>query len=230
MSRGRKIFWGLIFMIGAMALLVVKLGYLQGIGFWSILFTIALVGVFVDGIFSKSFWKLLFPIAFLVIIYDEFLGLEAITPWPVLGAAMLGTIGLNILFPNSGWKKQWNAIEFQSEIEVENGDVISISNSFGESVKYLNGQEISCVQIKNAFGEVDVHFDGAILKNGMGEVYVDNCFGETVLYIPKEWTVKNDIKAMFGASEEQGMHAPDGSATLRVCGKVGFGECSIHYL
>lgn len=230
MSRGRKIFWGMIFIIGALALLVVKMGYLEGIGFWSILFTIALIGVLVDGIISKNFGQILFPLAFLVIVHDELLGLEAITPWPVLGAALLGTIGLNMLFPNNGWKKKWNSMEFQSEIEVSEGETISISNSFGESVKYLNGQEISQVRIKNSFGEVNVHFDGAILKNGVAEVYVDNSFGETVLYIPKEWAVRNDIQAVFGDADMQGMHMPDGSGTLHIYGKVGFGECSIHYL
>jgi len=230
MSRGRKIFWGMIFIIGALALLVVKLGYLEGIGFWSILFTIVLVGVFVDGIMSKNFGQILFPLAFLVIVHDELLGLEAITPWPVLGAALLGTIGLNMLFPNMGWKKKWNSIEFQSDMEISDGESVSISNSFGESVKYLNGQEISRVQIKNSFGEVSVYFEGAILKNGVAEVFVENSFGEMALYIPKEWAVMNDIHAVFGDTDEKGMHVPDGSGTLRIYGKVGFGECSIHYL
>lgn len=230
MSRGRKIFWGMIFIIGALALLVAKLGYLEGIGFWSILFTIALIGVLVDGIIAKNFGQILFPLALLVIVHDELLGLEAITPWPVLGAALLGTIGLNMLFPNVGWRKKWNSIGSQSDMEISDGESVSVSNSFGESVKYLNGQEISRVQIKNSFGEVSVYFEGAILKNGVAEVYVENSFGETALYIPKEWTVMNDIHAVFGDADEHGMHAPDGSGTLRVYGKVGFGECSIHYL
>ena len=228
MSRGRKVFWGMIFIIGALALLVVKLGYLEGIGFWSILFTIALIGVLVDGVISKNFGQILFPLALLVIVHDELLGLEAITPWPVLGAALLGTIGLNMLFPNMGWKK-WNPAGFQSE-DVLDGETISFSNSFGESAKYLSGQEISKVRIKNSFGEMNVYFDGAILKNGVAEVYVENSFGETVLYIPKEWAVMNDIKAVFGDSGEQGPHIPDGSGTLHVYGKVDFGECAIRYL
>jgi len=229
MSRGRKIFWGMIFIIGALALLVVKLGYLEGIGFWSILFTIVLVGVFVDGIMSKNFGQILFPLAFLVIVHDELLGLEAITPWPVLGAALLGTIGLNILFPNMGWKKKWNPAGLQSE-DIVDGEMISFSNTFGEAVKYLSGLEISRVQVKNTFGEMTVYFDGAILKNGVAEVYVDNSFGETVLYVPKEWAVISDIKAAFGDASEQGSHMSDGSGTLRIYGKVGFGDCEIRYL
>lgn len=233
MNRGRKIFWGIIFIIGALALLVVKLGYLEGIGFWSILFTIVLFGILVDGIISKSFGQILFPMALLVIVHDKLLGLEAITPWPVLGAALLGTIGLSIIFPNVGWKKHMHGKARRKEMcdeDILKGEQICFSCAFGEAVKYLSGQEISCVQLKNSFGELSVYFDGAILKNGTAEVYVDNSFGETVLYIPKEWSVINDIKAVFGDSAEQGPHMSDGSATLHIYGKVGFGECEIRYL
>ena len=236
MNKIRKVFWGLMFILGALALLVAKLGYLEGIGFWSILFTVVLFGVLVDGVISKNFGQILFPIAFLTIVHDEFLGLEAITPWPVLGAALLGTIGLGILFPNQSWKKhmdtKWktgNAMGISNE-EVLDGERICFTNSFGESVKYLSGQEISRVQLKNSFGEMVIYFDGAILKNGVAEVYVENSFGETVLYVPKEWTVVNNLKAMFGDADEQGPHMPDGSGTLHVSGSVGFGECEIRYL
>lgn len=228
MNRFRKVFWGIMFIVGAMALLVIKLGYLEGIGFWSILFTLVLIGVLVDGILSKGFGKILFSLAFLVIIYDEYLALEAITPWPVLGAALLGTIGLNILFPRVVWKTWKTGKNFDEDIL--DGDTISFSNTFGETVKYLNGQEVSRVHVKNSFGELHVYFDGAILKNGMAEVYVDNSFGETVLYIPKEWNVVNEVKAIFGDAGEQGVRTPDGSGTLRVRGKVDFGDCEIRCL
>jgi len=35
---------------------------------------------------------------------------------------------------------------------------------------------------------------------------------------------------VFGDADEQGPHIPDGSGTLRICGKVDFGECEIRYL
>ncbi len=237
MKQGRKIFWGLMFIVGALAMLVVRLGYLEGIGFWSILFTIVLGGIFVDGIIYRSFGQILFSAAFLVIVHDEFLGLEAITPWPVLGAALLGTIGLGMLFPNAGWKKHMDikvkmkkhANEF-SESDVLEGEQIAFSNIFGETVKYLSGQEVSRVQLKNSFGELVVYFDGAVLKNGVAEVYVENSFGETVLYIPREWSVVNQLTAVFGDASEQGRQEANGSATLYVNGSVSFGECEIRYL
>ena len=88
-------------MTGAAALLLSRLGFLRGVGFWAIVCNIFLASVLVKGIAKRSFEKMLFSLAFLIIVNDELLGLEAITPWPVLGAALLGSLGLNLLFPKS---------------------------------------------------------------------------------------------------------------------------------
>ena len=39
-NKGGKIFWGILFLLGAAAFLVSRLGLLEGISFWSILFSI----------------------------------------------------------------------------------------------------------------------------------------------------------------------------------------------
>lgn len=51
-----------------------------------------------NGIRNVNFWEILFSIAFICIIYDDWLGITALTPWTVLGAALLGSIGLSLIF------------------------------------------------------------------------------------------------------------------------------------
>ena len=97
--KTRNIFWGILFLLGALALLLGKLGYLNGMGFWSVFISVILAGCLINGILRRSFGGILFSLAMLIIINDELLHMEAITPWPVLGAALLGTIGLHFLFP-----------------------------------------------------------------------------------------------------------------------------------
>lgn len=237
MKQGRKIFWGIMFIIGALALIVGKMGYLEGIGFWSILITIALIGIFVDGILQRSYGMVLFSLAFMIIVNDEFLGMEAITPWPVLGAALLGTIGLNILFPGNRKKKYK---EFRDKMnnqgcslareDVLCGEEVSFINTFGESVKYLSGNEVSQVFLKNIFGELDIYFDNAILQNGEAHVFVENTFGETVLYVPSGWKVILNVDAIFGDTSERGRNSQTENNVLRVEGKVVFGELEVRYL
>ena len=237
MKQGRKIFWGLMFILGALAMIVGKMGYLEGIGFWSILLTIALIGIFVDGILQRSYGMVLFSLAFMIIVNDEFLGMEAITPWPVLGAALLGTIGLKILFPGKEKKK---FKEFKEKVsnqrysvggeDVLCGEEVSFTNTFGETVKYLSGNEVSQVFLKNTFGELDVYFDNALLKNGEAHVLVENTFGETVLYVPSGWKVLLNVDAVFGDTSERGHSSQTENIVLRVEGKVAFGELEVRYL
>lgn len=247
MKKGKKIFWGLLFLLGALALILGQMGYLGEIGFWNILISIAVIGILVNGIWNRNFGMILFAIAFLIILNDRLLGLEAITPWPVLGAALLGTIGLSILFPGKeNWKHQHFGGQHGHERrsmeqnagnsgiyaggDTLSGEEIWFSNTFGESVKYLTGNELSQVHLKNSFGSLIVYFDNAVLKEGMGTVHVSNSFGNTVLYVPADWRVILNVDRDFGDIVEEGTGNLTGSNVLHLEGSVSFGELEIHYL
>ena len=94
-----KLFWGVFFVAGAAMLILSKLGTLPEMSFVSIVFTIIFAWTFIKGLFTLNFFEILFSAAFLACIYDDALGITALTPWTLLGAALLGSIGLSILFP-----------------------------------------------------------------------------------------------------------------------------------
>lgn len=75
---------------------------------FSIILTVFFLWLFVEGIRNVNFWEILFSIAFICIIYDEPLGITALTPWTVLGAAFLGSIGLSLIF--GGKKRKWKTV------------------------------------------------------------------------------------------------------------------------
>lgn len=79
-------------------LVVSQLGYLPAVGVFSLLFTVVCIAVIVASIPHVHFGGILFPLAFIAIIYDKPLGITAITPWTVLLAALLLTIGLHDLW------------------------------------------------------------------------------------------------------------------------------------
>lgn len=105
--KANKIFWGIFLLLAAVFLVVSQMGLVEGVGVLSILFAIFWVAQFIEGLVKRSFGRMLFSLAFLCIIFDEQLGIEAITPWTVLGAALLGTIGLNMIF-RKRWHKQFH--------------------------------------------------------------------------------------------------------------------------
>lgn len=234
MRNGKKIFWGILYLVAAVAVIVGGLGYFENFSFWSILFTIALIGLFVEGIMNRSFGNILFSLALLAIIYEKQLGIEAITPWPVLGAAMLGTIGLNNLFPNfkrkhyAGHDKKvsWESADCES-LDTDN---VHLEVNFSESVKYLTSKELSIAHLECSFGNMSVYFDNAQLMNGEADVHVECSFGAMNLYVPADWKVVMKVTTSFGGAEEKGHCNPEGDNTLYIRGEVTFGALEIHYI
>lgn len=102
--KKRNILWGIFFIVMAMIVAVSKLGILPDVGVFALLATVFLVWMTADGVRHRNFYESLFAVAFLCIIYDKPLGIEALTPWTVLVAALLLSIGLSLLFGGKGKK------------------------------------------------------------------------------------------------------------------------------
>ena len=100
-----KILWGLFFILAAVYVVVSKLWIMPEISVFSVLLTVFFIWLFLNGIRNVNFWEILFSIAFICIIYDDWLGITALTPWTVLGAALLGSIGLSLIFKKKSGHK-----------------------------------------------------------------------------------------------------------------------------
>lgn len=230
--RGRKsIFWGVVLLLAAAALLLGRLGYLEGVGFWTILFSAILISFLVKGIVRLRIGTILFSLAFLVIVNDELLYLEAITPWPVLGAALLGTIGLKILFPRLGKYRGGHLVRIGSGDNMvrdysQGGECVSYDNVFGESTKYVWGT-VSQVDVDNVFGSIQVYLTEAVLDGGTASVNVDTVFGSTTIYVPQTWRVELNTENVFGFAEQTGKYNFDGENVLHVGGDVVFGSLEV---
>lgn len=222
------VFWGILFLLGAVAFLVGKLGFLDGVSIRTILLSIGLFGILLNGLRERSFGQMLFAIAFLIIVNDELLHMEELTPWPVLGAAALATIGLNILFP--GFKRKDSAFVNGGEgttvsEERRMGTTLSYENAFGSSVKYVTG-EISAVRLESSFGSTELYFTDAVLVDGAANVSVEVSFGKTVLYVPRDWRVVNNVSRAFGSSGVENGEEGAGNV-LYINGEVAFGTLLI---
>lgn len=236
--KRRKVFWGLILIAGALIMLLGRLGLFdgvnlfEGVGFWQLLFSVLLAAIFVNGIVRRSFGQILFSLAFLIILNDELLHLEAITPWPVLLAALVMTVGLKLLFPGFRsrlkWNIDWSTSKLPPRSEWTEG-AVSYDNFLGSSVKYLSG-EITEVYLKNGFGELEVYFNECRLKDGNGRIYLGSSFGSMGLFVPADWQVILNVDSAFGEVTEVGSKNPSGRDRLYIDGEVAFGELVIHYI
>ncbi len=236
MKKGRKWFWGILFILGAVALLAGAMGYMKEFGFWTIFVSIVLIGWMVEGIYKRSFGMVLFPVAIFVILNAEWLGLSGISSWTIILAAGLATAGLTILFPNVRRKKNKYAsftIDASNEEYVHEGiggEEIHCEVSFNEAVKYVNSGAFSRLHTECSFGSMKVYFDNGALKDGVAAAYAETSFGSTIYYVPSTWRVVMNVDSAFGSCEEKGRCNPMGDNTLHINGEVSFGSMVIQYV
>lgn len=257
MRRDNKVFLGIVFLILSAFIIASAMGAfdrLDGIfgkiGFWTIVFT-PIFGVWLVKSLMRLAWGgILFSLAFLAILYDEMLGIQNLTPWPVLFAAFFGTLGMSIIFGKRGrWNhRRWNHVDVLDSTRIEDRGMgrkffdhsnkeisedeqrVRCDVSFSTMTKYICSRALREVVIENAFGSVTVYFDGAILDNGEAYVNVDNAFGFVALYVPKEWRVLTNLNKSFGSFRIFGKYMTQSMNTLHINGDIAFGSVEIHYI
>lgn len=237
MKRGRNIFWGVLFLLGAVAVIISRLGYLQGLGFWSVLITVFLAGFLINGVFKRNWGQILFSLAFIGIVNARLLGIEKLVPWTLLLAALLGTIGLNMLLPRRRLIEKHHFAEGKKTGDPAGDDVVAMAgeeevhyqNSFGSAIKYFGYRQLEYAHLESSFGLLEVYFDNAVLKDQAGLVKVEPSFGVIRLYVPASWRVIIDVNTNFGGVEESGCCDPAGKEVLTVTGDISFGCLQIHY-
>lgn len=239
MRKGRNVFWGVLFLLGAVALLVGKLGFLHEFGFWTILCSLGLLAITFEGIVKRSWSMILFSLAFLATVNGKVLGIEELVPWTVLGVAFLGSIGLNMLLPlkhrnrigdSKIYVKGSNNESYEVLVDDDGGETVSLDISFGSSAKYIKSNCLKRVNLDNSFGSTVVYFDNAVLMNNRAVANVDSSFGSVELYIPADWHVILNVESSFGGVKEYGQDNPNGENVLEINGDVSFGSLQIHHI
>lgn len=227
--RRERIFWGLFFIIGAIALVVGKLGFLEGINLWTVLFTIFLAACLIKSIFNRSMSGVLFSAAFLCIVYARPLGITALTPWTVLFAALLGSIGFSILRKPRIYHHFHNSSEQFAQETVE-GQRIYLDASFSGSTKYIRSDDFKGAELHCVCGGMKVYFDNAVIRDKSADLRLDVNLSGVELFVPKEWNVVNEAQITLGGIEEKNRNATTGVPVLRLIGKMNLSGLTIMYI
>ena len=237
-SYSDKIFWGLIFILAGIVLILNRLDYLPEFYHLSLpklVFTLVFIWMIINGVKHRNFFMIFLGLALIGTIHAHFLHITAIAPGPLIGVAVLISIGLSIIFPNKyygnhGFYQSNYTDAGNKSFTQSNEEVLHFQNTFASSSKYVNTDSFVCASLENTFGQMNVYFDNAIIKNGTADINVQNSFGELALFIPKTWNVENHVKCYFGGIKERNQNMSEGCPTLRIYGEVAFGEISITYI
>lgn len=188
----------------------------------------------------KSITGVLFSIAFLCIIYAEPLGIERLVPWPVLGVALLGSIGCGILFQlekryHSDWDGNHRGRHIHSEYgagtkETVEGQWLEFVTFFSSSIKYVNFDDFLGGDEKSSFAEMKICFDNALIRRERADIRLDVAFGGVDLYVPRHWNVVNKVEAVFAGVKEENQGGSPNGPVLNLEGKTCFGGVTVIYI
>lgn len=232
--KRKSIFWGILFILTAVFIVVSKLGYLQDVSLVKIIFAAIFIGLIISSLVRLWWVGVLFPAAFICIMFTSELGLDDLTPWPVLAIALLGSIGLSLIFSpikkHRSKKCNSGCDGFTETIEEESGDVVDCYVKYGSSVKYIKSENFQKAKIRCSFGAMKVYFDNAKIPSGKAEVTLEVSFAGLELYIPREWNVINEVDAMLGGFDEKGRMLSNEGPTLVINGSVSLAGVEINYI
>lgn len=234
----KNLTWGIFFILMAAFIILGSMDVFGDISVWTCIFAGFCMMWLINGVVKLSFGNILFPLSFLAILFDKVLGIEQLTPWPVLMAALFGTIGLNMIFGGRKKKKAKDhangSIYYGPKKSVEEStqsdEHFDCELAFGSTVKYVKCQNLKLAKIENSFGNASIYFDSARLGDAQATVSIENSFGKTTLFIPKEWNVSINVSRTFGNVTEVGECLRDSANTLMVVGEVSFGNIEISYI
>ena len=229
--KRERLFWGLTLILGAIFLIVSKLGFFPDINIFSMLLTIFFVVIIIKSTVKMNFSGILFPIAFLCIMYDKELGIESLSSGTLLLAALLGSIGLSMIFQTKNHCRdgRWCFGKFEKVDMADNG-YIRLENSFGTLIKYVETDIFIHGDLKCSFGSMKVYFDKVRMQGEKATINLDISFGGIELYLPRNWRVEDKTGAYFGGVDEKNQNEALTTNTLVITGNVSFSGVEIIYI
>lgn len=244
MNRNRKeqIFLGIALIGIAVMAAAGGMGFLGGLSFITIILTVVFGLTLIRSFFPINFTGILFSLAFLGIIYDKQLGIENLTPWTLLLIALLGSIGLSLIFGHNHAYHHEHHHDYKhqgaGEGNIDNSEVINEPDDsyvhqytqLGGTTKYINTEDFKEADLECKFGGLTAYFNNAKVPGHTAKVHIYANFAGVELFFPKEWTVVDNLHCSLGGVSYDNSPSPDGEVTIILDGEVSIGGVDIKFI
>lgn len=197
MRKSSKIFWGIILVVAACALILFATvpEFTIGISIpaWKILLCALIIFDIIKHIITEEKisdkLSIFIHLALLFIILEkhiaEFYSLPAdfVNNWYIIGAAVLLTIAVSLIFGG----RRVHASKTNN-------------NRLSSAVVYIDSTDPSNQEIRNTLGETNVFFQNTDIAsvNDPINLHVTNKLGETNIHVPESWTVDMKMTVKLG--------------------------------
>ena len=233
-----RIFWAVIFILGAVGLILRAVN--PGLAIFELplwkwflgaLILYWLLNNVIGGRTLARHLDVFFPLGFAYILLREQLAgwfgfdKDVINPWIVLLIAALLHMANHLIFDHFTRSNRLIVIDGDKG-STEKEEAYANRNSFSSRAVYLDALKANHY-VMNRFGQQEVYFQNTDVVNGPEtiELKVSNAFGQTIVHVPSDWAVKNDVDNSMGSVD--GQIRETGSRTLHLTGTNRFGELSI---
>lgn len=235
--KSKNWFWGLFFLLAAVFVLATPFGAFGQIGVLSVLATIFAAALCIQSAVRKNFFGVFFSLALLYLVYQKPLHLVSLSFWLLMLVVLLLTIGCGILFGGHRWYNVYSRHGNPVKSPAVPPEHVDSNNpraqvNFQSLSEYLHSDALKSGWFSSSFGKLVVYFDQARVAPEGAEIHVECSFGSVELYIPKEWSVTDQMETSFGSVESDvPQTAPQaGAPRLTLVGEVSFGSLQIHYI
>lgn len=249
MRNRNGIFWGIFLLLSAAILVVSQLHILTyTFSFWTIVATIFLVAVLIKSLVYFTIPGTVFSLAFLAILYAKPLGITALVPWTILGAALLISIGLSLIFRpwlakhrpwmsyhkdfSKGHHGQFVNFDYNSDPDVKTVDApdVNVDVKMGSSIRYVRSSDFHDAQINVTMGDAKVYFEN-VGVNDTATINVHVSLGNINLYVPSTWNIVKEVDSSMGNINEVGLsNVNSDSPIVYVSGTVSMANLKISYI
>ncbi|MEE1007944.1 MAG: LiaF-related protein [Agathobacter sp.] len=237
MKNQKNVAWGILLILLSVYIVVNKLGIFPKIPVVSILLSLVFIYFIVKGIKKRNYFEIFFPAALIGCLFDDEIShiigynFNDLTPWSLLLVALLLSIGFEILFKKDSFIKIGDGMHGTFSEESSSDGFVKIETAFDNSTRYINSACFESALISNSFGKNVVYFNNAIIKDNNAFISVENSFGQTIIYIPKEWRVDVTRECCFGNIKVVGNCTTDVTAPfVKIKAEVAFGDIEIIYV
>jgi hypothetical protein len=231
-----KIFWGLGFILLAVALILNAVGVLTPftsfvgeISWLSVLAAILLLAFIIFLIVKGKIGGIFVPLSFIFMLFEKNIAhvcrLEddnIINNGLVFGCACLLQLGFSILFPQRRRETKAN--------KKARGNRHRKSSSLSSNVQYIDAESFQDEYIESSLGSCVIRFENVDKYKGGGVLNVENSLGSMEIEVPSSWRFVHNIDNSLGSvSADVDGGNPDGPI-LKIEGENSLGSLSIEYV
>lgn len=239
--RKNNITTGLILILLAAIMMGSAMGLLPDIPWFKLLGGVLFAALAVRGLFKLDFLKCFISASIVAWIFEEELMIEHLAPFPLVVAAILLGVGLNMII---GKKQRFitfsredkdgtyveGSIDDVRKEEWQDGRTVVLENLFNSTSKYVNSAAFSSAKLENTFGSANVYFDNATVYNGEATIDLENNFGRMNIYLPGTWRASIHQDSAFGHVSIHGEPNRDMDAPhVIIKAESNFGELNIFF-